>query len=163
MVASRFLARLAMWLSTGPGARTLSRRPAVGGLSAPRALRVLHALPLPPRLRRALAAARARQNGRCAAGFAPARRGFKHGASARTLSRRPAVGGLSALRALRVLHALPLPPRLRRALAAARARQNGRCAAEKQDVRAMRGAGRGAAAAVSGPLAPREAGRGLGT
>jgi hypothetical protein len=46
---------------------------------------------------------------------------------ARTLSRRPAVGGLSALRALRVLHALPLPPQLRRALAAARARRYGRC------------------------------------
>ena len=33
------------------------------------------------------------------------------------------VGGLSALRALRVLHAPPVPPRLRRALAAARARR----------------------------------------
>jgi len=54
-------------------------------------------------------------------GWGEGKQGFKHGDGvprARTLTRRSSVGGLSALRALRVRHAPPLPhARFARALA----------------------------------------------
>ncbi len=97
-------------------------------LSARWALRDLHALPLPPRLRRALArfaslrGARGRSGGSArslalgesqqASPLAPAPAGERD--RVRGLAEAPT---LSARWALRDLHALPLPPRLRRALA----------------------------------------------